>query len=158
MYDQLGSAEITLINSGKVGFEFVATGMDPAMAKRPLPGVPIMIPHSGYIEPLSEQKLTVKYLPGIPEAFSKDFIIQVAHFEPDVISLKGDGVFPRISLDLPRTPDSYSGYHEMIAEARKNLHLDAPVYSKAPPQDRPQSCLPSSQRAAHDALAQVKFL
>ena len=46
MYDQVGVAEITLVNSGKVGFEFVAIGMDPGMASKPKPGVPVMIPHA----------------------------------------------------------------------------------------------------------------
>lgn len=46
MYDHVASAEITLVNSGKVGFEFTGVGMDPAQAKKPQPGVPIMVPHT----------------------------------------------------------------------------------------------------------------
>lgn len=46
MFDQVAVAEITLINSGKVGFEFTAIGMDPGMASRPKPGIPVMIPHT----------------------------------------------------------------------------------------------------------------
>jgi len=46
MYDHTASAEITLINLGKVGFDFTALGMDPTVAKKPLAGVPIMVPHS----------------------------------------------------------------------------------------------------------------
>jgi hypothetical protein len=46
MYDHVASAELTLINSGKVGFEFCALGMDPANAKKPRPGLPVMVPHS----------------------------------------------------------------------------------------------------------------
>lgn len=46
MFDHTCSAEITLINSGKVGFDFVALNMDPSLAKKPRPGVPIMVPHA----------------------------------------------------------------------------------------------------------------
>ena len=39
-------AEITLQNTGRVGFEFTALGMDPGMAAKPKSGVPVMIPHT----------------------------------------------------------------------------------------------------------------
>ena len=63
---------------------------------------------------MSEQKLTVKYLPGVPEKFDKCFRVQVAHFEPDLITIHGEGVFPRISLDLPRVADQ-EGYYNKLA-------------------------------------------
>lgn len=46
LYDHVASAEITLINTGKVGFNFCGIGMDPALAKKPKPGSPIMVPHA----------------------------------------------------------------------------------------------------------------
>ena len=46
MYDQIATAEIVLMNTGLVGYEFTAVGMDPGMAERPKAGVPIMIPHT----------------------------------------------------------------------------------------------------------------
>ncbi len=46
MYDQVATAEIVLMNTGMVGFEFTALGMDPGMASKPKPGVPVMIPHT----------------------------------------------------------------------------------------------------------------
>ena len=51
-YDQVAVAEICLVNSGKVGFDFTAIGMDPGMAAKPKPGVPVMTPHavSKYID------------------------------------------------------------------------------------------------------------
>ena len=33
------------------------------------------------------------------------FQIRVGHFEPEVITLVGEGIFPRISFDLPRDAD-----------------------------------------------------
>ncbi len=46
MYDQVATSEIVLMNTGMVGFEFTALGMDPGMASKPKPGVPVMIPHT----------------------------------------------------------------------------------------------------------------
>ncbi|CAL1528045.1 unnamed protein product [Lymnaea stagnalis] len=123
MYDQVSTATITLINCGKVGFQFSGINMDPALQKRPLPGQPIILPHSGYIEPFAEQKILVKYLPGVPEEFCKTFQIQVAHFEPDAITISGEGVFPRISLDLPRIKDEEGVYLKLLKEAKENLAI-----------------------------------
>ena len=47
--------------------------------------------------------------------------VQVAHFEPDIITLHGEGVFPRVSLDLPRYMDDEGYYESLLKEARKNL-------------------------------------
>ena len=46
MFDQIAEAEITLMNTGRVGFDYCALGMDPGLAVKPQPGVPIMIPHA----------------------------------------------------------------------------------------------------------------
>jgi hypothetical protein len=46
MYDQVAVAEISLINTGLVGFDFTAMNMDPDMSNKPKPGVPVMTPHS----------------------------------------------------------------------------------------------------------------
>ncbi|XP_071959113.1 hydrocephalus-inducing protein homolog isoform X2 [Antedon mediterranea] len=123
LYDQVSEAEIVLRNSGKVGFDFNAN-MDPAFIKRPAAGVPVMIPNSGHIEAHSEQRLTIKFLPGIPSKFHKSFEIQVAHFEPDCINLCGEGVFPRVSIDLPRFADLEGKYTELLKEAKENLGRD----------------------------------
>ena len=78
MYDHVCMAEITLRNTGKVNFDFRALNMDPSTSNRPLPGVPVMIPHAGHVEAYSEQKLLVKFLPGYPEKFHKSFEVSYA--------------------------------------------------------------------------------
>nr|KAG5712964.1 hypothetical protein BaRGS_021758 [Batillaria attramentaria] len=110
MYDHVATAELTLINTGKVAFEYHALNMDPTLEQRP-----------GVIEPFAEQKLQVRFLPGVPERFHKSFSVQVAHFEADVINLYGEGVFPRVSLDLPRYIDDSGYYEALLEEARANL-------------------------------------
>jgi len=56
----------------------------------------------GHLEPYAEMRLSVYYLPGIPEVFHKTFQLQVAFYEPEVITVRGEGIFPRLCLDLPR--------------------------------------------------------
>lgn len=56
----------------------------------------------GFISSLKEQELKVYYLPGVPEIFQRSFQVQIAHLDPDYITLSGEGIFPRICIDLPR--------------------------------------------------------
>ncbi len=63
----------------------------------------------GYVGPSQEQVLKVFYLPGVPGAFCRTFQIQVGHLEPETITLKGEGSFPRICLDLPRNNAAFPG-------------------------------------------------
>ena len=80
MFDQVAEAEIVLHNTGKVGFDFQAINMDPSTGRRPVPGLPVMIPHAGRIEALQELKLLVKFLPGVPEKFHKSFDVSCCSF------------------------------------------------------------------------------
>ena len=45
MYDQVASSEITLVNKGRVGFDFEALNMEPSVNGKPQPGAPLLIPH-----------------------------------------------------------------------------------------------------------------
>ena len=54
------------------------------------------------MEANEEVELYVNIIPGSPEPFHKSLRLQVAHFEPHSIDIKGQGVFPRLVLDLPR--------------------------------------------------------
>lgn len=56
----------------------------------------------GLIPAGGEDILKVSYFPGVPETFQRFIHLQVAHMEPEIIDLRGEGVFPRICLDLPR--------------------------------------------------------
>jgi len=72
----------------------------------------------------------IQYLPGTPEPFSKSFqvsvhqlihcvildIMIVAHFKPDTITLVGEGVFPSMSLNLPRLYPADDGIDMRMVE------------------------------------------
>ncbi|XP_027883649.1 hydrocephalus-inducing protein homolog isoform X2 [Xiphophorus couchianus] len=80
------------------------------------PGWPIVIPSVGYISAGSEKHLRVLYLPGIPEVFKKQFLLQVAFLPPQEVTLTGVGVFPRIQLNLPQNL-SEQCYRDVVQQA-----------------------------------------
>lgn len=131
----MAEAEITLKNTGKVGFDFsTLTEEQRLFTEQPLPGQPLIVPSKvrcsscfnilmtfhplhikfvassvmvvflmkGHLEPYAEMRLSVYYLPGIPEVFHKTFQLQVAFYEAENITVRGEGIFPRLCLDLPR--------------------------------------------------------
>ncbi len=57
---------------------------------------------TGHIPALGEELIDITFLPGVPSLLEKSVPIQVAHFEPDVIMLTGEAVFPQISFDTHR--------------------------------------------------------
>ncbi|XP_059569698.1 hydrocephalus-inducing protein homolog [Alligator mississippiensis] len=124
LFDQVLEAEIILKNSGKVGFDFTVLNSSQASVNNPPPGVPLVLPAVGYIESEKEQVLKVYYLPGVPEVFQRTFQIQVAHLESESITLKGEGTFPRICLDLPRNIRGNEKYENVLKEAKQNMEQE----------------------------------
>ncbi|XP_072135349.1 hydrocephalus-inducing protein homolog isoform X2 [Mobula birostris] len=116
--------EITLKNTGKVAFDFTVLNAAQTADKEPQPGVPLVTPFMGCIEANAEQQLQVTYLPGVPEIFSKSFEIQVSHFEPDSIAVKGEGTFPRIYLDLPRCIKGNEKYEAFLKKAKEAIERE----------------------------------
>ncbi|NXW03107.1 HYDIN protein, partial [Fregetta grallaria] len=125
LFNEVTEAEVTLQNSGKVGFTYVVLSPGGATAASPLPGVPLVVPSTGYIGPGKEQVLKVYYLPGVPGVFCRTFQIQVGHLEPEEISLKGEGSFPRIYLDLPRNIKGNEKYEKILKEAKEKMEKES---------------------------------
>ncbi|XP_074708607.1 hydrocephalus-inducing protein homolog [Strix uralensis] len=121
LFNKVTEAEVTLQNSGKMGFTYVVLRPSAGTADSPLPGVPLVLPSTGYVGPGQEQVLKVYYLPGVPGAFCRTFHIQVGHLEPEEISLKGEGSFPRIYLDLPRNIKGNEKYEKVLKEVIEKL-------------------------------------
>ena len=121
LYDQVQTVEVVLYNRGKVDLDFCAMGlMDTPPDKLSLGEVTVS-PLSGNVPALEHQKLTVNYLPGVPMNFNETIKIQVAHFQPDEITITGEAVFPRISFNVPQPMD---GVDVVIqTQARSNLGL-----------------------------------
>ena len=128
-YDQLNCYSINVHNTGKVSFDFVVLDADGGDSTQP--GVVNVVPAKGYVNSGESIQLSVKYIAGVPETFSKSFQIRVAYFEPEVITVYGVGVFPHIVIDLPKDGES-ERYRLLYEEAKQNLitmHGDADVSS-----------------------------
>ncbi|NXG37545.1 HYDIN protein, partial [Dromaius novaehollandiae] len=121
LFNEISEAKLTLQNSGKVGFKYTVLSPSTASADNPVPGVPLVLPATGYVESGKEQVLEVYYLPGVPGDFYRTFQIQVGHLEPEKIALKGEGVFPRIYMDLPRNIQGNVKYEKLLKEAKEKL-------------------------------------
>ncbi|KAG8523663.1 Hydrocephalus-inducing protein, partial [Galemys pyrenaicus] len=128
LFDRVTESEITLRNTGKVGFEFKVLNDHQSSPDNLLPGVPLILPRSGFISSHKEQVLKVYYLPGVPEVFQRSFQIQIAHLDPESITLSGEGIFPRICLDLPRNLKGNEKYETFLNKAKKNLEKEYNKY------------------------------
>ncbi|XP_051512768.1 hydrocephalus-inducing protein homolog [Myxocyprinus asiaticus] len=124
LFDHVAEAEITLKNTGRVGFDFsTLSGEQGLSVEQPLPGQPLIIPSKGHLEQHAEMKLSVYYLPGIPESFQTTFQLQVAFYETEIITVRGEGIFPRLCLDLPRDLDEEM-YGSLLMEAKNLVESD----------------------------------
>ncbi|KAL5255873.1 hypothetical protein ACHWQZ_G011188 [Mnemiopsis leidyi] len=143
-YDQIAVAEIELFNEGRIPLDYCT--MSAGDGSKPQPGELTVTPvEMGQVPPFSSRKLIIRYNPGVPAKFDKLFKVQVAHFEPDVIQVVGEGVFPRIKLDLPRYGDQDGFYASFLAEAHQALNMEEP------------NCAPLSRRSKMSGKVSSKY-
>ncbi|XP_077145064.1 hydrocephalus-inducing protein homolog isoform X4 [Ranitomeya variabilis] len=122
--DRVAEAQIVLRNTGRVGFPFTvlqqrAEGQQQRAEGQPCPAEPHIQPQSGLVPAGGEEILTVSYFPGVPVTFQHFIHLQVAHLEAETIVLRGEGVFPRISLDLPRNLTAGDRYEPFLRAAEQ---------------------------------------
>lgn len=121
MYNEVARTEIILHNTGRVGFDYQTIGVDESMARRPPPSTPVLSPPCGHIEAFTSKTLSVLFLPGVPSKFQQTFQIQIAHLEPETVNIYAEGVFPRVSVDLPKYIEDKERYDELQQLATANL-------------------------------------
>ena len=61
-----------------------------------------VLPAIGRVPPGEKTKLLVRLLPGLPMRIKETFLLQVAHFEPVPIAIGAEGIYSRVTLNLPR--------------------------------------------------------
>ncbi|XP_078720178.1 hydrocephalus-inducing protein homolog isoform X2 [Lampetra fluviatilis] len=118
LFDRVAEVQITLRNTGSVGFWFTGPGEARGMEGL-ASGVPYICPHTGFVGAATEQIVRVLLLPGVPEPFQHAVALRIAHFEPEVLKVYGEGVFPIVHLDLPRNMDGYESFQAFLKEAAK---------------------------------------
>lgn len=88
-------------------------------------------PSKGTLSGGEKVKIKLSIAPGFPGTMYQVLIIQIAHFEPEVVSIKGSGIFPSIRLYAVRKVDSElinifkNAWDSFESErANKSLNLD----------------------------------
>ena len=73
-------------------------------------------------------------------SFEEKFEIQVAHFEPDEIIIRGSAVFPRIGFNVPQPMDEVNEEIRKQAEANVGLSKDEEMEDKLQPPGSSRFC------------------
>ncbi|KAI4571668.1 hypothetical protein MJG53_013774 [Ovis ammon polii x Ovis aries] len=110
----------------------------------------------GFISSHKEQVLKVYYLPGVPEIFQRSFQIQIAHLDPENITLSGEGIFPRICLDLPRNLKGCEKYKIFLNQARKNLEKECTKRETLYHLETPEENVPDDDSSELNAHLQME--
>eukprot|EP00929_Paragymnodinium_shiwhaense_P007666 TRINITY_DN111574_c0_g1_i1.p1 TRINITY_DN111574_c0_g1~~TRINITY_DN111574_c0_g1_i1.p1 ORF type:complete len:5027 (+),score=1455.52 TRINITY_DN111574_c0_g1_i1:94-15081(+) len=100
-FTDIEEKEILLTNPGKVAATF---NFNLSEVSRPF--VVDITPPSGVIRPEEKVRCMVKFRAGIPDKVSETVLVEVAHFEPAKLTVKGSGTFPGIVVALPRVDES----------------------------------------------------
>ncbi|TPP57523.1 Hydrocephalus-inducing protein [Fasciola gigantica] len=113
-YDKPAVSQINLLNTGQVSFEFIVFPEESCseepneeLSDAPNPsdiitGQLTVEPASGCLSAGELCQINVTYLARKPCTFERVIKLQVAHFEPRRIILRGVADFPRLMMDLPR--------------------------------------------------------
>ena len=103
-YDKFHTEEITLINTGKVKFDFNVNSDSVAP-----PTIIKAVPQTQVVNPGDKCKIQIQVYPGLPTLIATSFTVEVAHFEPQVVVVTGKGIFPHVAVNLPRlNPTDYA--------------------------------------------------
>lgn len=135
IYDEISEAYINIRNLGKVAIEFSMIGADEDNTLIE-PDKPVIIPSKGLVDADKIETITIKYLPGLPQKFTKKIQLQVSHFAPEEITIKGEAGFADIMLDLPRFENETYKYLKKEAknivktkeEMQQKTDGDIPIY------------------------------
>ena len=129
-YDQWEEREINITNNGRVPFTFQA---DLSCMSRP--GMVEVIPMSGTVK--DKARVVVRFSPRVPDRVDDNFKIQIAHFEPQLINVRGAGLYSSIAVVATGnfvSRDDPPVFKNYLGEAR--MRVTDPsfrMYSAVPP-------------------------
>jgi hydrocephalus-inducing protein len=114
--------DVQLHNTGRVPFPFKVS-TEPLQRKSVLD----IRPMEGRLGPGEKVTFKMKITPGIPDRIVEKFHIQVAHFEPEEVSIVGEGIYPTVQLNVPHVFDLEGCYEGFLEQARSRLVQRGPV-------------------------------
>lgn len=104
-------------NTSKVTFEY-SIRLDPSIKNSEFMRKFIsIVPSRGKIQGGERTKVRLYIIPGIPDELLQVLVVQVSHFEPEKIVVKGMTLFPTLRLDLDRRIDFKLG--KLIEEIQR---------------------------------------
>lgn len=69
-------------------------------------------PHKGLLKGKDDvEKIKIVIIPAFPFEINEYIILQVAHFEPERINIKGNGVFSSLRMDVPMVYEENLGFY-----------------------------------------------
>eukprot|EP00931_Biecheleriopsis_adriatica_P045665 TRINITY_DN2614_c0_g1_i1.p1 TRINITY_DN2614_c0_g1~~TRINITY_DN2614_c0_g1_i1.p1 ORF type:complete len:5069 (-),score=1280.39 TRINITY_DN2614_c0_g1_i1:105-14627(-) len=112
-FTEVKEMELFLSNRGQVPapFNFNLSNMS-------RPFVVDVIPGSGVLKPEERLKVAVRFRAGLPDFVVETVLVEVAHFEPTVLTVRGQGTFPGIVVGLPRANEEEHLLHLEAAAKR----------------------------------------
>ena len=96
-FDGSDQREFYIHNTGRVEYSFAVRGDLLSRAE-----VLHVSPASGTVPAGSKQRITVVMRPHVPGPVEEFLVVEVAHFPPVELPVTGEGVYPVLSLGLPR--------------------------------------------------------
>eukprot|EP00759_Apiculatamorpha_spiralis_P009318 PhF_6_TR15973/c0_g1_i1/m.24996/K17570/HYDIN; hydrocephalus-inducing protein len=118
-YDKWDEKDIWITNSGKVGFPFT---VDLSMVQRA--GTIEVTPMQGFVK--DKVRILVRFCPMVPDRVQDRFTIQVGHFEPQVVVVKGLGLYASLTVTTadkyPVARNERPQFQKCVEESRKALN------------------------------------
>eukprot|EP01062_Namystynia_karyoxenos_P075960 TRINITY_DN7388_c0_g1_i1.p1 TRINITY_DN7388_c0_g1~~TRINITY_DN7388_c0_g1_i1.p1 ORF type:complete len:3850 (+),score=1433.28 TRINITY_DN7388_c0_g1_i1:116-11551(+) len=92
-YDRREEKEVFLHNLGKVSFTYQ---VDLSGLRRG--GVVDVVPMQGQVKAGDRARMQVRFCPQVPDLVDDCFQVQVAHYEPHSINVRGLGLYPNVNI------------------------------------------------------------
>eukprot|EP00930_Biecheleria_cincta_P015308 TRINITY_DN12810_c0_g1_i1.p1 TRINITY_DN12810_c0_g1~~TRINITY_DN12810_c0_g1_i1.p1 ORF type:complete len:5041 (+),score=1000.88 TRINITY_DN12810_c0_g1_i1:126-15248(+) len=117
-FTEVVEGEVYLSNRGQVpaNFNFNLSGVS-------RPYVVDIVPSSGVLKPEERLKVNVRFRAGIPDQVVETVLVEVAHFEPATLTVRGQGTFPGIVIGLKRMNEEE--HHIQLAAAMQRVQQRA---------------------------------
>ena len=113
-FTEVREEELYLHNPGKVpaSFNFNLTGLSRYVLLN-------FAPSSGTLKAKEKLKVIVQFRAGLPDKVTESILVEIAHFAPTKLTVRGSGTYPALVMDLPRQNEDM--HRLSLVEAAKRI-------------------------------------
>ena len=115
-YNESSVQEFFIENNGKVPFEY-SINLDSLQR----PGILEVTPAQGKVGASEKAKVSMKITPGIPDYLEEVIQVEIAHYDPILLKLSAQGIYPALLFHLPRPEDPK--HAELIDHIREQKNV-----------------------------------